>query len=453
MGGILRLFQMTVFKHVRQIRLGLIIPCPILIADTLLLVEELKAQFDVRLFHSEADTTMVPGEVDCATIRSRASVSAWIWTRLFRYFGNIPKSRANYEVLTRFALENIRSPLRRLYAERIAHPLRMKMPTYVPYDRLLDRLRNDVTSGVEDVDAFLFFTHIGADGLLARALRLQRPVFCYVYSWDHPCKLSKFSRRVNYLLWNQDLCDDLCELNDVPRTQAHSVGSTQLTLVNRWRATVKPPHEEARVNLRPRVLFLCATGYQPLVEQEIAFILHLRRLIDNLRVSLDVDVRTYPYARRQNAYAALHGIPGVTVLPATTKCLRSIGAVYEKYEQASRARVALHFGSTIGLELVHTDCPVCIVDYYSWCTSTAARRFPLSAFVHQYQNEKYLLRSGLPNVLKSDNELRSVLSEAGAGALPGRYAEYSEELRHSFPAEPMKVVAGSIARHIRDAAS
>jgi hypothetical protein len=82
-------------------------------------------------------------------------------------------------------------------------------------------------------------------------------------------------------------------------------------------------------------------------------------------------------------------------------------ASYDKFNKIKGSRLLLHSGSTIGLEACLLGTPSLLVDF-----GYGKNRSGLSVygFIHQFQNEKYLLNEGLG--LKSPESLAAFLDDS-----------------------------------------
>ena len=80
----------------------------------------------------------------------------------------------------------------------------------------------------------------------------------------------------------------------------------------------------------------------------------------------------------------------------------------QKYSKIYFAKAFFHLGTTLGLEACFTNTPSFIIDFEK--TAYTDDYLSMYDFVHQYQNEKYLLLAGFDNVIKSPDELRTILN-------------------------------------------
>jgi hypothetical protein len=95
---------------------------------------------------------------------------------------------------------------------------------------------------------------------------------------------------------------------------------------------------------------------------------------------------------------------------------------FDKFRKLSSALLVLHSGSTIGLEACLLGVPSLLVDF-----GYGKKRSGLSVygFIHQFQNEKYLLQQGLG--LRQPSDLCHVLRN------PEEIQQKSKRVATSFP--------------------
>jgi hypothetical protein len=88
--------------------------------------------------------------------------------------------------------------------------------------------------------------------------------------------------------------------------------------------------------------------------------------------------------------------------------------IMEKYGKIRHAKAFIHLGTTMGLEACFTETPSLILDFPEFEDKQAV--FSLRHFVHQYQNEKYLMQTDQPNVVRSLEQLKNIIRQLENGS-------------------------------------
>jgi len=108
------------------------------------------------------------------------------WTKVFSWFGRLPKSRENYYINELFKLGRL-SPFRQAFG-KFKLKLQMWMPRFISINQLLPILAPCDSTNISDIDSFLLITEFADVPMLARICDSGKPAWAYLYSWDHPCK-------------------------------------------------------------------------------------------------------------------------------------------------------------------------------------------------------------------------------------------------------------------------
>ncbi|MBP9797307.1 MAG: hypothetical protein KBD42_14760, partial [Chitinophagales bacterium] len=147
--------------------------------------------------------------------------------KIFLLFRKIPKTKMNYYLMEEFKIGNIEDAKKQNKAYALLKLHRI-LPHIFSYDQYLKIIRSSEKTEISDIDTFLCLTEIYDDHLFSRLIKERKKVFVYVYSWDHACKHTRFSKKVNYLVWNEGIKADLANIQQIDSTLIQVVGATQL---------------------------------------------------------------------------------------------------------------------------------------------------------------------------------------------------------------------------------
>ncbi|WP_373514389.1 hypothetical protein, partial [Persicitalea sp.] len=256
-----------------------------------------------------------------------------------------------------------------------------------------------------DIDSFICFTAISDDYLLARLIREKRAVRVYVYSWDHPCKHTCFSKRVKYACWSEPIREDIVSLQNIPIDQVLVTGASQFCYIHDYR------QREVLAPTRPYqyVYFGCAIGIPSLVSDEVRLVKILAETLGQVRPDWMLLVRPYPVLADWTLYEPLRQLPNVAFDEDFRTGDLSVQEeeIMKKYTTIERAEAFFHLGTTMGLEACFTETPSFILDF----GYESARGLSLYNFIHQFQNDRHLINLAPQNAIASKAELRAALEK------------------------------------------
>jgi hypothetical protein len=389
--------------------------------DVRKIISELSLHSEVVIFCLARDRQMIekkiPANVANVEVRliqeRRTGLRSRLLEKCFHIFKRLPKSRRNFYLMEHFKISLNKNRWQRLYATFMLE-LSYRLPGIFSYDRYLDLLQYRAETRLEDIDRMIFFTEIIDDGLLARTLRERRNPVIYVYSWDHPCKHYRFTTRANYLVWSESIKRDLIELQSIPTDAVGILGATQFGYIDMFNNL--PPATHRNPYDFEYIYFGCAIGIPALVEAEIAVIKQISEMLEAAASKFKLVVRPYPVLNDWGYYRELQGISRIVLDDSYRNASLAIedADLMDKFNKVRAAAAFMHMGTTLGYESCFIATPTFIIDY-GYCGRGSA--LSLRNFVHQYQNEKYFLREGSPNVILSDAQLQATLKllEAGSG--------------------------------------
>jgi hypothetical protein len=322
---------------------------------------------------------------------------------MYLLLGHIPVSRYNYYMTERIKMSNSGNEKWLKFVQLSLLSLSKFTPKIINYDQYLHGL-SWLKSPVEiypDIDVFLCFTEIYNDWIFSKLLEQHKPVWTYLYSWDHPCKMKTFSKRTNYLVWNEALRKDLIDLQKIDAGQIHVWGATQFTYIEKF---LRHKTSEIRNNTYdfPYIYLGCATGYDTLATQEVKYCIEIAKQIKTVLPDWRLVLRPYPFQNNQTIYQPLRGLSNVI--------FDDSNSVINKLSTIQHAKAFFHFGTTMGYEASYFHPPSFLIDFVDKTTDKL-----LYGFVHQYQNDKYLNAGSDSLVIKSKTSLTEILKNLSAG--------------------------------------
>jgi hypothetical protein len=404
------------------------------------LVDLLAREHEVVLFGEAQKLRDVRAPCEKRPFVQRVRPEGRVWLQLFNFFGALPESRNNFLITELFKLASVPPARRALAAARLR--LRMRLPSLVSFDALLDRLAGSDTTHVEDIDRFLVITELSSPAFLARALTAGKPVDAYVYSWDHACKHVTFSTRIDrWLVWHEDIANDLVTLQGLRRERIEVVGATQLAYIHEYLA--RPELRRRRVEER-YVYYGCGVGHIEMARQEARLIGFLADTLRAIDPDLPLVVRPYPMLAETEFFRSVRARPNVRFdeeYRAERKD-RSLtrDAIFERLNLQEHATAFVHCGTTMGLEGAYFDVPVLFLDLRDFDYGLpAGHHMHLGRFIHQYHNERYMILEEFPNVVTRSDALRDVL--AAVFAYPRQHIAYNRAIAGKMSLEGLEAIA------------
>jgi hypothetical protein len=387
---------------------------------------------DIALIKQHAGNTAEVRVVDEAS----HTIGNKMWDNLLRFFGKLPKSVRNFYLMEVFKISLSGNPSLHKRAKSLLD-LAMRMPKFLSYDTYLKNLSYTKSTKIDDIDQFICFTDISDSYLFARLLNENKPVKVYVYSWDHPCKQFKYSNRAHYMVWNEGIRQDMIELQGTPPEKVTITGASQFAYVHQFLSV--PEHEWDRPFSFDYIYFGCAIGIPKLVKEEIAVIRKISALLQKIQSSLKLVVRPYPVLKDWSLYEGLRQLPNVVLDDQFRTKNLSVGEaqIMEKFVKIHFAKAFIHLGTTLGLEACFTRTPSLILDFPEFKTGDGV--LTLHNFVHQYQNDKYLMSVDYPNIVRSEAALEQVIRMVEKD--PANLVAYNREVLKNMPLKSFEAFA------------
>ena len=411
-------------------------------SDVRRVIKELLAQeHKVVIYYETAHQAVVqahqiPG-CEYRAIEERVRTAANIATKL-RYMlrRKLPKSEGNFYLMERFKTSLLKTTAARVQRKTILFLMKFTKQDY-SYDAYLRDLSYSGRTPIAEVDHFLWFTEIANDELLARLIAENRSLFTYVYSWDHPCKHTRFTQHSSYGVWNNGIANDLVELQGVPRSKIRTTGSSQFAYIHEY-INRKSDEQFSRTYPFEYLYIGCAVGLPLIARQELELVARVARVAYELFPELKVVIRPYPLLRDWTLYTELKALPNVVFddqYGANRQGLSvATDSIFEKIEKLDNALAFFHLGTTMGLECCLLDTPSFIIDLPTDLTADGPSEGDLSIyhFIHQYQNQKYLIDAAPANHVTSEDVLKGILNDLMEGRVDP-YLKLNEEVRTQTP--------------------
>lgn len=391
----------------------------------------------VRKEHEEIVKTHLPIQTEYRLIEERNGTFSKFSDILFFLFRKIPKTKMNYFLMEEFKTGNIENRKARFKSSLLLKMHRI-LPHFISYDRFLNILRPSKKTVISDIDSFLCLTEIYDDHLFSRLIKENKQIYVYVYSWDHSCKHTRFSQKVNYLVWNNGIKEDLMEIQQIPESRIQVIGSTQLGYLDLFN---KSPREAS--NKKPYYYFGCGIGIASLVDEEIRIIQNLSRVISTIDKESKLFVRPYPNTKNWKKYQVLLNNENIILDDSFKQKDLSISDsdIQNKFQAIDGAKGFFHLGTTLGLETCHTGCPSFIIN----TEPDVGKRVNIYNFVNQYQNKKYLIDASGLNTISSNKQLENIL----ISIQDPEYMKLNYKIRSEFPVKSFEQIGQEILNILR----
>lgn len=282
-------------------------------------------------------------------------------------------------------------------------------PKFVSADTLIN-LYDVNKCDLSDVDVFLAFSDVKYPCLLARLKKEGIATSVYIYSWDHPSKLSYVPHEgVKYLVWNEALKDDLLCLHSVPCKNVSIVGSTQLSYLYEFLADIDGKSEgEGQY-----IYFAAAWGREVMAKQELLMLERLSKFMREFFPDKYILFRPYPNIEDPRIYDLISFLPNIVVdnYQSESTYIFDKENIKDKYEKINAAAAVIHTGSTFGLEVVYFNTPCLIYTFRDDATfDDVGFHMKCSNALKQHHLNKYLVLDNMENVIANFEELYNVIS-------------------------------------------
>jgi len=369
------------------------------------------------------------------------------WSKVFSWFGRLPKSRENYYINELFKLGRLSFFKQKI--QKIRLNLQMWMPRFISINQLLPILSSCDATDISDIDTFLLITEFSDIPVLARICDSGKPAWAYLYSWDHPCKHTVLTDKLTgYLVWNEKLAQDMEELQGVSRSKCQIIGATQLCPIVDYLSSSPPAPGSGRIENRPYFYFGCGTGYAPISQKEIILIEKLADLLSKEFPEHLLLVRPYPFYYDDSALAELKIKSNVRIDDEFRSfqlngSLRPLD-IRNRLDLQRGSTCFIHIGTTMGYEAAFLGCAVVFINLISNSKADNAAD-SLSTFARQYHVQKYLVGefpSSTCNLLEVVSALKVAVTN------PQKLLEYSTYVSGGTPLLAMPQITRKIVEQL-----
>jgi len=399
------------------------------------LVAEISRSHRVVLLSREKNLAhSLPAGVELRPLVSVQLNKRNFWSKMFSWFGRLPKSRENYYINELFKLGRL-SPFRQTFG-KLKLKLQMCMPRFVSINQLLPILAPCDSTNISDIDSFLLITEFADVPMLARICDSGKPAWAYLYSWDHPCKHTVLTDRVTgYMVWNKKLAKDMEELQGVSLDKCKIIGATQLCPIVDYLTSPTTQPGQGRIEGRPYFYFGCGTGYAPLSRREIKLVADLADLLSKEFPNHLLLVRPYPMFNDDSVLAEIKAKPNVRIDDEfrsfqVGRSLRPVD-IHKRLDLQRGSACFIHIGTTMGYEAAFLGCPVVFINLISDLnTGGTADTESLSTFARQYHVQRYLVGK-YPS--SANNLSEAVAALKTAVSFPDKMISYNDYVSSDTP--------------------
>jgi hypothetical protein len=414
------------------------------------LVAEIARSHRVVLLSKEKTLAhSLPAGVELRPLISKNPIKIFIWTRLFRWFGLLPRSKENYYINELFKFGRL-SPFRQITG-KLKLNLQMWMPKFISINKLLPILSPCDDTMIADIDTYLLITEFSDIPMLARICDSGKPAWAYLYSWDHPCKHTVLTDRLTgYLVWNQKLAQDMEELQGVSLDKCKIIGATQLCPIVDYLSSTSTQPRQGRIEGRPYFYFGCGTGYAPLSRREIKLVADLADLLSKEFPEHLLLVRPYPMFNDDSVLAEIKAKSNVRIDDEfrsfqVGRSLRSVD-IHKRLDLQRGSACFIHVGTTMGYEAAFLGCPVVFINLSSDKNTEDKHAIEsLSTFARQYHVQKYLVGNYSSSV---NNLSEAVKAIKLAVESPEKLTAYSQYVSGDTPLIDMPTITQKILEKI-----
>lgn len=317
-------------------------------------------------------------------------------------------------------------------------------PKFVSADFLL-QFYDKNECDLSDVQSILLFSDVKYPCLLSRLAKENIFTCVYIYSWDHPSKLSYVPRqRVQYLVWNESLMEDMYALHYVAKENISVVGSTQLSYLYDYFEEKNTSYNKGKY-----IYFAAAWGRSEMAKQEISFLNALSEVVLASYPDCYILFRPYPNIEDPKVYELVDSMPNVEVdhYTSDSKYIFNKENIKDKLIKIDSAAAVFHTGSTFGLEVAYFDTP-CIFFIFKDKEYVEQSRFHMrcSNAVAQHHLNKYLVFEEFRNTVKHKDELKGLV-EAIFTYDPS-LKQYNNKISQFTKLKSLNAVADGIAKSL-----
>lgn len=375
-------------------------------------------------------------------IKTQKSILLYIFFQAIALFGKIPKSKNNFFITNLFKLSEVNK--KNYYINLLKLKIRMLCNGIIDQEKLLYKMAKYDKSNIDGIDMFLFITEYSNIPFLARIIKENKKAITYIYSWDHPCKHQFIPKKMKYLVWNNDLKNDMEILQGIRKSKIQVIGATQLIYIKEY---LKNKNIRIRIIKEKYFYFGCATGYEILARQEEEIIYLLGKAMMDIIPSYKLIVRPYPMFKRRDISPKLKKLANILIDDKfmNQRNDRSLqeNDIYYKLNLQEHCDAFLHIGTTMGFEGTYLNCPVLFLNIKKFNSEIPeTNTYHISKFIEQYHNEKYLNLKQYPNIITSTEDLKIKIKDVIINRK--KYLEYNKVISSKVKLKTVSEIADKI---------
>jgi hypothetical protein len=345
----------------------------------------------------------------------------------FILFGKLPYSKNTYLIIEKVKLNRLKG-LKKII-KLIMLNIRVFTPNFMSSNFLAEKISHINQNDLSEFEHILFISDISDRFFASNAIRNHKSVFCYVYSWDHPCKNDFLpSNKIRYFVWNESVKLDLISLQGICGQDIYTVGSTQLCNLKKY---INYNENNIISYDFDYIYYTCSVGEAVLAISEIELIILISKKLLNHNKNIKLVVRIYPFVENISIYNRLKDQDNIVI---------DDGYIVNKYDEYTNAKdrynkiknslSIMHTGTTLGLEAAYFEKPVVFIalnNYNQLDDKIKNIVKKLELFTNQYQLEQYM-KSKFENVILNINDIDVIIKKISHNKLDNKYSESISKL-------------------------
>jgi hypothetical protein len=415
-------------------KMGLVVDYFSFRSDMREFIHELSGKCDLILYISGADLELIKDtgykyRVITPNTSWKNSFLAFFY-KVFRHKHNLHKDSIEWKMrklASPFGLKQVlQILLLRLYE---------LIPGLLGYDRYLSFLNPD-DNNLADLSAMIFFTDIKNDSLMASCIKSGVRRMVYVYSWDHPVKLTKLPKNeTNYLVWSQEMSHDLQYIHNIDAKKIIIAGSTQLSYVFDY---LQEKTKVVSLLSKPYIYIVATKGRKEMVSQEIDMINLVIKFLDSHDLPHSIVFRPYPNMSVESQNIVDEMIQNKRVIVDEYRggdFIFTRDKIMNKYRKIDNSELVIHTGGTFGVEACLLN-KVCLYFDFSASNFPSQKRYPFYLNIRSVSNQFHLrkyLRLADKNVITNEATLAEALEKLLINKTADSFFEYSRNVSSMFP--------------------
>lgn len=294
----------------------------------------------------------------------------------------------NYRLMQEFRLSNSS------FIERIFYKfINLIKINFLKYDQYLNFVLDYKINEYKNFDLVIGFTEFTNDSIIKSFLKSNVKVFFYVYSWDHIYKHLRFSDKITYFVWNNEICE--CLKRTFKLKSVYPIGTFQFDYI--FNNDLNFSKKE--IISKKYVYFCMSTGIEKIVMRELQVVKEIGEFLNDYGIK--VVVRGYPLLKSKHLYR------NINFKNVEFEHLDFNNSNDHKFITILNSLCVIHCGSTIGLEafLLYKPCFLYVDTNKSMSTNISLRNFAL-----QQQNIDFYLDKTKDFILNGNSDFYKIIN-------------------------------------------